>query len=177
MYRAKFRVLSRTEESTLRRGEDNVYRQSPAFTITMRPVSPRHQWNHQSDDVSVENSSFFEASPSGEFSMQLFPEEAEQFTVGQAVFVDFEPNPEGSWGFGALHIENGANVKLQLYRRSGSGSFHIGVQLPSTIEKLLNDCVGQARTLLERRTREGAGKQITVGPEMNWSLVLTPAPG
>jgi hypothetical protein len=174
VFRAKFRVLSRTEESNLRRGDDDVYRPSPSYVLGFRPVNPKNKWSHADSDYSEENARFWDASPSGEFSMQLYPEEAAAFPVGQAVFVDFEPDPEGGWIFGSLHINQGADVELRLHRHNAQGSFKIGVQLPSTVESILTAVDKAARVLLERKKEN---QHASVGPEMRWSLTVTPVPG
>lgn len=171
MYRAKFRVLTRTERASIKEGTDGVWRPSSCFDITMQGVNPRNDWNKEGSE---ENLAFWDASPAGSFNLEMLPEEAEAFPVGQAVYIDFEPDETGTWRLQSADLNLYGQIDVVWYPNGRSGSFKLSVGLASTIEKLVQDCVAQ---FTKRIAAKKANPKASLGAEGNWSILLTPAPG
>lgn len=142
MFQAKFRVLSITEERDHR------------VRFALKPVtpnSPAMSWS--TEEKSDENACFWNATPSGEAELWAKPEEAaamrEQYPVGRAVFIDFEPAAEvdaESWGLSSLQVYT-SQVSIQLHPLASGvgGKLMMGVHLKSTCIKLLDALVPSLR--------------------------------
>jgi hypothetical protein len=87
--RAKFVVQSITESNSPKseKQEDGTYKPVPGkmSTIKMTPVYANGDPNH-------ENTKFWQASPSGELTLNCVnPQAVEQFIVGHEYYLDFTP--------------------------------------------------------------------------------------
>lgn len=171
MYRAKFRVLRRTESTRTRwEGQRNV--REPIVVIDLSPVNTKNQWD---PNGSEENAAFWEATPSGEAELVLSPEDATAYPVGQAFYIDFQRDAAGTWKRGMVTLFNGA-VEVFLHPAEGTGKVKMNVQRVGTVLALLDDVVGPMRESIA----ELATKGVTNGydsAEARWSVTFTATDG
>lgn len=167
MYRAKFRVLRRTESTK----EVNRLRE-PIVVVDLSPVNTKNQWD---PNGSEENAAFWEATPSGEAQLTLTPEEAVAYPVGQAFHIDFQRDDAGTWKRGAVTLFDGA-VEISFHPAEGAGKVKMNVQRVGTVLALLGDVCDPMRGALAVLQEKGETNGYHAARAC-WSVTFTPTLG
>lgn len=160
-FRAKYRVLNH-----------HVWQGGSA--IEARPVHVKH--SPEDKEGSEENALFFQSTPGGKLYLSVA--ELSEFPIGQAVYIDFQPDEGGSWRTRTHEIGPDGAFVFRLSQGDQCSTFEANItswRCTMTLLPLL--MADQERIIRHRREHQDLDYWRATPPPMKWRVVVTPAPG